>query len=245
MSTIESLEAKIAELVATRDHRIQAEKLALAGQLAAAVAHEVNNPLAVVRANLEELRALAVDEQMAELVAETLRGVDRISELVAGFRRLATPLKQRTPERLEILDVVRECVAALPDARVRLLAAAEPTFSVVARDDLRAALINVMAYLTRPGGSRAEGERLIVSLSREQGRPCIAIVDRTLTLSEDERRRCFDPRVEVDTRHGRTMRLNIALALSFQLLHRNGAELSVVADPDGGTAFRVLLPSSP
>jgi DNA-binding response OmpR family regulator len=55
------LKKKIAELISTRDQIVQSEKLALAVQFAAAVAHEVNNPLGVVKANIYSLQIYCRD----------------------------------------------------------------------------------------------------------------------------------------------------------------------------------------
>jgi len=288
----EDLELKIAELVSTREHLVQAEKLVLAGRLAGGVAHEVNNPLSFVRANLDAVRdysstvgslwlaaksaavylraqrnaasdelarrlcAAGGDEErtermvqdIAEVVDETLEGVRRIAQLVAGFSRLATSREEHPTECVGIPDLVEECLSALPAGsreQVRVAFDDVPMSTFLAREDLLAALLNVMAYvLSHDRAGRADRPVSIV-IEAIHGRPCVSITHPTLHLSEEERRRLFDPRVEVDTLQGRTMRLNISLSLSYQLLHRNGAEISTAPSKDGGTAIRLLLPSAP
>lgn len=77
---IGELEHKIEELVSTRDDLVRAEKLAMAGQLAGAVAHEVNNPLGYVRAGLSSLGAYVRDFdrlwQAARQAAAALEAAD-------------------------------------------------------------------------------------------------------------------------------------------------------------------------
>jgi CheY-like chemotaxis protein/signal transduction histidine kinase len=287
----EKVETKVAELVSTREHLVRAEKLALAGQLAGAVAHEVNNPLSFVRANLDAIRdyssmvgglwlaaksaavylrgqrspasqdqvtrlySAAGDEErtermvqdIAEVVDETLEGVRRIADLVAGFTRLATCEDDRPPECVDVAQVLKECLASLPgavDHRLRLLPTHGPMVTWLAREDLRTALLNVLAYLVAPERERLADRPATISLERVYGRARISITDPILHLSEEERQRLFDPRIEVDTRYGRTMRLNIALTLSGQLLHRNGAEISIIGRRDEGTVFQILLPEA-
>jgi hypothetical protein len=64
------------------------------------------------------------------------------------------------------------------------------------------------------------------------------MLNRDLVLTEEEQRRIFDPRVELDS-GGRTMRLNISLALTYQMLRRNDAEVSTQFEPGHGILFRV------
>ncbi|MBI3178367.1 MAG: sensor histidine kinase, partial [Deltaproteobacteria bacterium] len=74
------------------------------------------------------------------------------------------------------------------------------------------------------------------------GHPVVVLDDRELQLSPEARLRLFDPRVEVD--QGRTMRLDISLALAHQLLSRNGARVTVESDEGGGTRCSIMLPSA-
>ncbi len=68
----------------------------------------------------------------------------------------------------------------------------------------------------------------------------MVIINETLVLSDEERSRLFDLPVKMDS-GGRTMRLDVALALSYQKLRRNGAEVSMHLERGHGVTFRVLL----
>jgi signal transduction histidine kinase len=79
-------------LAESERQRVEAEGLAEVGRLAAQVAHEVNNPLAVVKANVQWLgqpEAIGDERERAEVVADTLLGVERIVEAVSALRRSA------------------------------------------------------------------------------------------------------------------------------------------------------------
>jgi DNA-binding response OmpR family regulator len=289
----EELAQKVSELVRTREQLIYAEKLALAGQLAGAVAHEVNNPLGFVRANLNALRDYSsamgglwlaaksaalylrgqgspaaqeharnlstaggseeqtelLIQEIAEVIDETLDGVKRIAELVAGFARLAEPQGAAAPEWVDVNKVIEECIARLPnhgDHHVREVSfEARPCTAFITLEDLQTALLNLMAFLCASERKHVPGAGLLsIRSMSEGGQPTVIITDETLVLSEEERRRIFDPRVEVDS-GGRTMRLNIALALTYQMLCRNGAEVSTTIERDHGVTFRILLKPVP
>ena len=88
------------DLAAAEVRRLRLERLAEAGQLAAAVSHEVNNPLAAVRANLacliEEAAGPAAERD--ELLKETAAAVERIAETIGQLRHVgADPLRQADP----------------------------------------------------------------------------------------------------------------------------------------------------
>jgi DNA-binding response OmpR family regulator len=283
------LKKKIAELISTRDQIVQSEKLALAVQFAAAVAHEVNNPLGVVKANIYSLQIYCRDvhnlwnlakqaarrlgagqnpadqhlgnlllnvcdegeEEMnyrmddsSQVLRECLDGVNRIANLVIGFQSLAETHQVAQPQDIDVNKLVQECIDVSPETagsgarKIRHDFEEAPRARVV-RQDLQTALSNLLDYLhtSRP----EKTEPIFIRIKTEAGRPCIEISDPRLKLSEDERLRIFDPRIDVNTREGRTMRMEIGLAIAHQILQRSDAEMSVHPGKTGGTTFRIFL----
>jgi signal transduction histidine kinase len=87
-------------LAESERQRAEAERLAEVGRLTAQVAHELNSPLAVVKANVQWLGKSEAERdaaEQAEVVADTLRCVDRMAEAVQSVRRQAgeLPLRKR------------------------------------------------------------------------------------------------------------------------------------------------------
>jgi len=91
------------------------EQLAAIGTLAAGVAHEINNPVAYVSANLNQLRALVDDaehdpDEVKEILAECREGLGRVGTIVSDLLRMARH-GESDREPCDLGDVVR---AVLP-----------------------------------------------------------------------------------------------------------------------------------
>ncbi len=283
---MEETRLRLEELLATRDQLLHAEKVATAAEMAAGVAHEVNNPLAFLQSNLSTLREYTAElrdafrdaeaqarrllgardpdamtfatrmtsaglmfHDIQEVISESMEGVRRIGELVAGFRQLAAPPNPAEAETVILWQVVEGCERFASGAgqlrhRVLELHGDRALRASLSQEDLRSAVLNILSYLAAPVRESPELEFVPVQVRVEanDGVPALAIVDAKLELSSEARARILDPRIALDPVDGRRMRLDLGLALAFQLLRRNGAELRVESAPTGGTAFRLLLP---
>ncbi|MBI5549835.1 MAG: hypothetical protein HY901_38605, partial [Deltaproteobacteria bacterium] len=101
-------------------------RMALVGRLAAGVAHEINNPLACVRSNVDQLRRRVReadsdlrDPEVAEMLEDTLEGVLRIQQTVASLKDFARG-EPGEPGPCEVPPVVEDCLR-LGTARLREL----------------------------------------------------------------------------------------------------------------------------
>jgi CheY-like chemotaxis protein len=237
------LESRLSELGSTEERRIHVEKLGLANELAASVAHEVNNPLTFVQMNVAELRAMDLrttpTEEVNMLIDETSSGIARIAELVAGFGRLASPSPVRPPARVEAVPLARDlAVGHEADFRAHsdVLAFVDPA-------TLRSGVEAILAFFRRQTKDRTKPIR--VEVGTLDHRPAITISDDSLVLTQGERMRMFDPRVDVDTRSGRTMRLDLDLAVAYQALRSNGVDVQVSGSDERGVRIDLLLPAVP
>jgi signal transduction histidine kinase len=107
----------------SESRRAQAERLAIVGRLASGVAHEINNPLAFVKANVGALRRSLLqgddplsEDELEEILGDTTQGIDRICQIVAdlkGFSREDSGV-------VEPVDVLEAVTGAVRLATVRL-----------------------------------------------------------------------------------------------------------------------------
>ena len=242
------LAAANTSLRSAQQRLVMAEKLAAIGQLAAGVAHEINNPVAVIQGNLDVLRESLGD------AAQPVRGeirliqdqVFRIRLIVAKLLQFARPTEYAGfVEPVELDAVVRDSLLLVGhqmkqgDIAVQLELYAEQTV-MVNRNELQQVLINLIinAMQAMPGGGTLT---LISGASHRDGVPgvFVAVVDSGPGIAADVRARLFDP---FFTTRATADGTGLGLWVSQGLVQRYGGYIEVDCPPDGGTVFSVWLP---
>jgi signal transduction histidine kinase len=237
------------EVTLLRQRLVTSGRLAAVGELAAGVAHEINNPIAFVRANLgalgtllEKLAREPDPEALAEgreLVEESLDGVDRVSAIVRDVRGLAHP----TSDRREAVSLPRllDSVLRVAAPQVRERARVERDYGPVPR--VRGAppeLQQVFLNLVVNAAQAVDGGGCIVVSTRTDGdRAVVEVADDGPGIPEDVVDRIFDP---FFTTKPVGEGCGLGLAISYQIVRGHDGDLSVRPRPGGGTCFEVRLP---
>lgn len=236
-----------AEAAALRSRLERVEKLAIAGELAASVAHEIKNPLAALRGYAELLGDYpthVAPEQRArfEKAVRIIREEsDRIDAKVAELLSLGRAPKGRRDGRpLDVSRVTLEAVA-VAEGEVDIppiVSKLDPTLKVVGdEDELRGVLLNLLknaadAMRERPGG------RIEVVARSEESSVVIEVRDEGKGLGEVDREQLFRP--FYTTKTGGT---GLGLAISRSAIEAAGGRLSLLPREDrSGTVARVVLP---
>jgi signal transduction histidine kinase len=151
--------AAVRELAVSEARRARAERLALAGRLAAGVAHGVNNPLSSVLANVryvEDAHARAgVEPDVAEALHDARHGLERIRRLVLDLAALTLDVREeRGPIEIEPLVEEARRIAAVRGVTVEALELARPLPQVRGR---RAALAQLVAGVLVSAAEAARG----------------------------------------------------------------------------------------
>ena len=232
-----------AALDAARSRVAQSEKLAALGQLAAAIAHEVRNPLAVVRSAAqglgETLPASDADGHRAAsfIVAE----VDRLGSVVSSLLAFARPLQLQT-RPTDIGDVVARAVtlagAELEAKHVRLAREQAAALPVVHADgdlvcQVLVGLLSNAVEATPPGG-----EITVRAHAANDGIE-LAVADRGAGIAPELRSRVFEP--FFTTRPNGT---GLGLAVARQIVEAHGGRIDVGDHPGGGACFTIRLPAA-
>jgi len=229
-----------AQLVAT-------DRLASVGTLAAGVAHEINNPLAAVIANLElavaDLQGMGVTGEVLEEVRDAREAAERVRLIVRDLR-----LFSRTEEPRRTLVDVREVLdSTLRMAwheirhRARLVKAFDEVPLVEANEArLGQVFLNLVinAAHSIPEG-RAEGNLIHVAARAEGDRVSVEISDTGVGMSNELLEHIFTPFFSTRPAGGGT---GLGLTICRRLVEDIGGELQVTSREGKGSTFTILLP---
>ncbi len=246
-----ALEQAVADLKAAQSQLVMTEKLAAIGQLTAGVAHEINNPVAVIQGNLDVLRDLL--GPAAEPVAPEIRliheQVHRIRLIVAKLLQFARPqdyvgyLEPVAPAAL-IHDSLVLVGHLLKRGNVAVEQSVDSARHVLCnRNELQQVLINLMvnAIQAMPDGGVLT---LAVEDWDEADMPVglrLVVSDSGQGISEADRQRLFQPFFTANKPDG----TGLGLWVSQSLIERYGGWISVDSLPGRGTRFVVWLRCEP
>lgn len=241
---------KGAELQAEEQRRELAHlgRVAMLGEMSAALAHELRQPLMAIRSYAQgSLRLIAGRPPALEKLRQSLEAILRAEKHAGGvIDRARALLKREEPrsEELDVNDIVRE---TLELASVELhggavaptthLARGLPTVSGD-RIELQQVLMNVLmnAYdaMTRMA---AHDRRLVVTTSSHEGEVHVRVSDSGPGIAADRIERVFDPFVTT-----KQDGLGLGLAICRSIVRSHGGEIRAFNNPGGGSTFDISLP---
>jgi len=225
------------------------EKLAAIGEIAAGVAHEINNPIAVVQGNLEVIRdAMGGDAVTMKtefrLIDEQLR---RISEIVTRLLQFAKPQEYAGfLEQYEIAEIVNDTLPLIQHLLNKTTITVQKEYHasrlvLMHRTELQQVLVNLMvnAIHAMPSGGRLT----LRTFDRDEGARrgvVIEVADTGAGMAPEVMQRIFDPFFTTKRREG----TGLGLSISQMLVTRQSGKISVESEPGKGTSFSVWLPEA-
>jgi PAS domain S-box-containing protein len=228
-----------------------ADRMASMGTLAAGMAHEINNPLAFILANLEyairELRRDGTNQDVVVALEEAREGGTRVREIVRDLKTFSRA-DDEGREPLEVTRVLRSALS-LASNEIRVRARLEVELHEVPRvlgseHRLGQVLLNLLINATQaiPEG-RPDAHRVRAATGvHEDGRVRIEISDDGEGIPPALRARIFDPFFT-------TKPVGVGTGLGLSICHgivvAMGGEISVESEVGRGSTFRVLLPPAP
>jgi signal transduction histidine kinase len=224
------------------------ERLSALGRLSTVVAHEIRNPLMILKAASRTLRRDGVrPDEVREAAADIDGEVQRLNRIVDDVLDFARPLHlDYAPCDLNQLcrDAVQAALAGDPAPKHRLLLEAGLPSIVTDSERLRAALVNILgnardAVLAR-GAADSEGAVEVRTLTLAADRVAIVVADRGLGIATEDLPHVFDP--YFTTKRTGT---GLGLAIARNVVDALGGALLVESRRGEGTEVRLELPRQP
>ena len=226
---------------------LQAGKLAAIGQLAAGVAHEINNPLTAINANAEMLKMFIPEEdENFEAVDLIAQAGDRATKVVRGLLDFA----RQEHYNLTFGDVNVSIKQTLDLVRYQLTTADAEVIQNMAEDlpqvvgsweHLKSVWLNLIVNARDAVNHMAHDRQISIStqLDGEQDHVQIIVQDNGKGMSEAELAHIFEPFYTTKDPGKGT---GLGLATSHRIIEQHGGDINVVSAPNEGTTFIVRLP---
>jgi signal transduction histidine kinase len=227
----------------------QRERLSSLGRLSTVVAHEIRNPLMIIRTALRSLKqAQGRSPDTETAVADIDEEVTRLNRIVSEVLDFARPIKFEL-EPVDVNALCEDAVRAAGNERpaVPVTLDLDRTLAPIVTDGerVRGALVNILtnarhAVLARPDAAtqNTHGVR-VVTRKNAVGRVAIEVRDQGIGIAPDNLGRVFDP--YFTTRRAGT---GLGLAISRNIIEGLGGTITVSSRPEQGTDVRIELPDT-
>ncbi|GEM_PF-6358731 len=222
-----------------KKEKAQSEKMAIIGQMASIVAHEMRNPLGIITNSLYLVKRLSGTDaaktyQHLETASKATSSASRIVEDLLDYARPKKPVM----EPVKLNAILEEALSRLvPDGNIEVIKEFSPGMSPVQGDAemLQRVLINLIQNALQ---SMPRGGTLKLKTSTPGEWQEVSIIDTGEGMSEETKKNLFQPLFST-----RTKGVGLGLFISQQIVTQHGGSIEVSSELGKGTSITVRLPS--
>ncbi len=240
-------QGRLSALKTAQARLLERERLAALGEVAAVVAHEVRNPLAVIFNAVSALRRGSSEKAESDLMVDTIREeADRLNQIVGDLLDFARPVSPNLRE--EALEpLVRGALSAALMRVTSGAGASSVSVSITVEDGvpsaridarlMRQALVNLMVNALE---AMPSGGALSLFIAREgEHNVTVSVRDTGGGISDEVRARIFEPFFTT-----RATGTGLGLAVVKRIVDAHEGELRVTSEKNRGTTFTVVVPAA-
>jgi signal transduction histidine kinase len=235
----EMVAARTRELRDAQEQLVRQERLAVLGQLAAGVSHELRNPLGVIQNAIYFLNLVQPDagDNIKEYYGIIEEEAHTAVRIVTDLLDFSSPIQYVDREPTAVSELARQTLERLPtpswvEVALELPAGLPPVYAD--RRHVVQVLGNLVvnAYQAMP-----EGGKLTLSARQQDERVAIAVIDTGVGIPPEDMRKLFEPLFTTKARG-----IGLGLAVSRKLAEANGGRIEVQSEPGKGSTFTLYLP---
>jgi two-component system NtrC family sensor kinase len=247
-SLINSRKAALDEKEKAQQRLIQAEKLAALGAVAAGVAHEVKNPLAIIVQGMEFLKSsLYSDERLLDVVNRIEKSVIRADNIVKGLLSFSReiPLKM---EEMDIAPVIDEALSfidhQISTKKINVKTRYAPALPKIVMDTNQIKQVFTNLFMNAVESMQEGG---ILGIRTELGKDemdqavvKVVVSDTGAGIPEDSIRRVFDPFFTTKNSEGNT---GLGLSITKGIIDKHHGTIAIESETGRGTRVILGLPA--
>lgn len=233
----------VSEVRALTDQLIRADRLAAMGELTAGVAHEVRNPLGIIRASVQLVEDSGGDQaRVAEatwVIKQEIDRLDRVIKALLDFGRPSAP----TLRRIDIEDVISDVVlftrqfASQAEVEIETEFSAARPIVMADPDQLKQVFVNLVSNAVQ--AMDVTGGTILMRVWDDDTFVYVAVADNGPGMSAETLDKVFDP--FYSTKDSGT---GLGLTIVHRIIDQHGGRITVESVPGEGTTFTVALPAA-
>ncbi|WP_374580938.1 ATP-binding protein [Pseudoduganella sp.] len=242
---------------------LQAQNMASVGQLAAGVAHEINNPVGFVTSNLGTLKSYAdtlfelvertasaeqmaqadlafLKEDTAALLRESMDGLRRVRDIVQALKDVSASGDSQWQQAADLHEGLDSTLDALA-GQLRFKARVEKHYGQLPPLQCQPAQLNqALRHILLNAAQAIEEQGIIrVITGTDRDGVWVRIQDNGAGIAPQHLGRIFDPFFTTKPVGSGT---GLGLYLAYGIVHRHGGRIAVISEPGKGSAFTLHLP---
>jgi PAS domain S-box-containing protein len=239
----DQLEAMVKErtqaLQEAQEQLIRKKKLAVLGQLAGGLAHELRNPLSVINnaAYFLKMKLSGADGTTKEylaMIASEVRDAEKVVSDLLNLSRIRAAVQKKTVAS-DLLAHVLEKRPPTKDITVNTRIAPDLPALFVDSKQIEHVLINLV---TNAYQAMHKGGQLTMNARAEKGRVHLSVTDTGCGIAKENMEKLFEPLFTTKARG-----IGLGLAVSKGLVEANGGSIEVESEDGKGSTFTVVLPT--
>ncbi|RYD02819.1 hypothetical protein N752_22660 [Desulforamulus aquiferis] len=221
----------------------QQEKMAMLGQMASGIVHEIRNPLTTIKGFSQLIKPLAREAKLKEYVTLIEQEANEVNKVVTDFLTFARPhtpvLKQVSLNKLVLdMKMVIESQAFLDGIELKFLLSTDEPRVMVDEQQIKQVLLNIVKNAIEAMEDTAS-PKLVIStgIKYQENQVFLSISDNGPGMSEETSRKIGTPFYTTKDKG-----TGLGLSICYQMIKEHQGRIQVTSESGEGTTFIILLP---